>query len=58
LIQHEKTGFLVNTVDEAVDAIGELRSINRAYCREWANSQFSKEKMAEDYYKLYQQILG
>jgi len=58
LIRHEKTGFLVNTVDEAVDAIGELRSINRAYCREWANSQFSKEKMAEDYFKLYQQILG
>lgn len=58
LIQHEKTGFLVNTVDEAVDVIGQLGSINRAYCREWANSQFSKEKMAEDYYKLYQRILG
>jgi glycosyltransferase involved in cell wall biosynthesis len=58
LIQHEKTGFLVNTVDEAVDVIGQLSSINRAYCREWANSQFSKEKMADDYYKLYQQILG
>nr|WP_067059478.1 glycosyltransferase family 4 protein [Mucilaginibacter sp. L294] len=58
LIQHEKTGFLVNTVDEAVDVIGQLGSINRAYCREWANSQFSKEKMADDYYKLYQQLLG
>lgn len=58
LIQHEKTGFLVDTVDEAVDVISKLGSINRAYCREWANSQFSKEKMAEDYYKLYQQILG
>lgn len=58
LIQHEKTGFLVNTVDEAVDVIGQLCSINRAYCREWANSQFSKEKMADDYYKLYQQILS
>ncbi|MES2060619.1 MAG: glycosyltransferase family 4 protein [Bacteroidota bacterium] len=58
LIQHEKTGFLVDTVDEAVDVIGKLGSINRAYCREWANSQFSKEKMADDYYRLYQQILG
>ena len=58
LIQHEKTGFLVNTVDEAVEVIDQLGSINRAYCREWAGSQFSKEKMAEDYFKLYQQILG
>ncbi len=58
LIQHEKTGFLVNTVDEAVEVISQLSSIDRSYCREWANSQFSKEKMAEDYFKLYQQILG
>ncbi|MCO5934051.1 glycosyltransferase family 4 protein [Mucilaginibacter sp. RB4R14] len=58
LIQHEKTGFLVNTVDEAVEVISQLGSIDRAYCRKWANSQFSKEKMAEDYFKLYQQILG
>ncbi|MFD0765608.1 glycosyltransferase family 4 protein [Mucilaginibacter lutimaris] len=58
LIQHEKTGFLVNTVDEAVDVIGRLSSIDRPYCHEWASSQFSKEKMAEDYLKLYQQILG
>jgi glycosyltransferase involved in cell wall biosynthesis len=58
LIQHEKTGFLVNTIDEAVDVISQLGSIDRKYCREWAGSQFSKEKMAEDYFKLYQQILG
>jgi glycosyltransferase involved in cell wall biosynthesis len=58
LIQHEKTGFLVNTVDEAVAAIGQLKSINRKDCFEWASSQFSKEKMAGDYFKLYQDILG
>ncbi|MBB5397530.1 glycosyltransferase family 4 protein [Mucilaginibacter sp. AK015] len=58
LIQHEKTGFLVNTVEEAVDVIGQLSSIDRKYCREWAGSQFSKEKMASDYFKLYQRILG
>jgi len=57
LIQNQRTGFLVNTVDEAVDAIVQLGSINRKDCFEWANSQFSKEKMADDYFKLYQQIL-
>ncbi|GGH21389.1 glycosyltransferase family 4 protein [Mucilaginibacter phyllosphaerae] len=58
LIRHGKTGFLVNTVDEVVDVIGQLGAINRKDCRDWASSQFSKEKMAGDYFKLYQQILG
>jgi glycosyltransferase involved in cell wall biosynthesis len=58
LIQHEKTGFLLDTVDEAVDAVGQLGSINRKDCFEWANSQFSKEKMAADYLGLYKRILG
>jgi glycosyltransferase involved in cell wall biosynthesis len=58
LIQHEKTGFLVNTVDEAVEAIGQLGSIDRKDCFEWANSQFCKDKMAADYLGLYKRILG
>jgi glycosyltransferase involved in cell wall biosynthesis len=58
LIKHEKTGFLVNTVDEAVAAIEQLKSIKRKDCSEWASSQFSKEKMAADYFELYKRILG
>jgi glycosyltransferase involved in cell wall biosynthesis len=58
LIQDKKTGFLVNTIDEAVDAVNQLGNINRKDCYEWANSQFSRDKMVEDYYRLYQQILG
>ncbi|AMR34347.1 glycosyl transferase [Mucilaginibacter sp. PAMC 26640] len=58
LIKDAQTGFLVNTVEEAVTAVGKLNQINRKDCRDWAKSQFSAEKMAGDYYKLYQQILG
>jgi len=58
LIQHEETGFLVNTVDEAVEAIPQLKLIKRTYCRDWAKSRFSSEKMVDDYYKLYQEILA
>lgn len=58
LIQHDKTGFLVNTVDEAVEVINNILTINRQYCHDWASSKFSKEKMADDYFKLYEQILG
>lgn len=57
LIQHEKTGFLVNTVGEAVEVVTQLKNINRSYCREWAGSQFSSEKMVDDYLGLYRKIL-
>jgi len=58
LIQHEKTGFLVNTIDEAVEVVNQVKNINREDCCNWAKSQFSREKMVDDYLKLYQQILG
>lgn len=57
LIKHQNTGFLVNTVDEAVEAVSQLENINRETCRDWATSKFSSEKMVDDYYGLYQQIL-
>ena len=58
LIRHEQTGFLVNNIDEAVNAVSALKNINRKDCRDWAASQFSSEKMVDDYYKLYQQVLA
>jgi len=57
LIQDKKTGFLVDTIDEAVEAVGQIHNINRIDCYNWANSQFSGEKMVDDYYGLYRQIL-
>lgn len=58
LIKDKETGFLVDTVDEAVEAVHQLPSINREACRDWATAKFSSEKMVDDYYKLYQQILA
>ncbi|MDB5115081.1 MAG: glycosyl transferase [Mucilaginibacter sp.] len=58
LIKHEETGFLVNTVNEAAAVVKDLKKINRIDCYNWATSQFSCDKMAADYLKLYRQILG
>ena len=58
LIVHEKTGFLVDTIDEAVEAVGQVNKINRKDCYEWSISKFSCEKMVGDYLKLYQEILS
>jgi glycosyltransferase involved in cell wall biosynthesis len=58
LIKDAETGYLVNTVDEAVEAVGMINKINRIDCYNWASSQFSKDKMVGDYLDLYKRILG
>ncbi|MBN2412888.1 glycosyltransferase family 4 protein [candidate division KSB1 bacterium] len=57
LIQHEKTGFLVNSIDEAVSAVRNVKEINRIDCRRWAESKFSHNRMVDDYLKVYHEIL-
>ncbi|WP_162342579.1 glycosyltransferase family 4 protein [Cyclobacterium salsum] len=58
LIVDGKTGFLVNTIEEAVTAVGNIASIDRKSCRKEALSKFSREKMTESYLQVYHQILN
>lgn len=56
LIRHGETGFLVQSADEAVEAVRALRTITRHDCHNWSRSQFSTEKMVQDYIQLYNKI--
>jgi len=58
LIRHEKTGFLVNNIDEAVAAVENVKYINRQNCRDWSCAMFSSEKMVDSYLELYKKILA
>ena len=58
LIQNEKTGFLVDNVEEAVDSLPRLNDINRCHCRHHAAEKFSLEKMIQDYISVYKKILA
>lgn len=58
LIRHEETGYLVEKIDEAVDAVSSVSNISRKACRIWAVSNFSQQKMTSDYISCYQTILG
>jgi glycosyltransferase involved in cell wall biosynthesis len=58
LIRHQQTGFLVNNVNEAVEAVSRISGINRLDCHRWALSEFSSDKMVDDYLELYQKILA
>lgn len=57
LILEGKTGFLVNTIEEAVEVVDNIELLDRKYCREWANSKFSQKTMIEGYLEVYQEIL-
>ena len=58
LIEDGKTGFLVNTINEAVGMIINVKEIRRSYCRQWAESKFSKEKMVDDYLNVYKKVIA
>lgn len=57
LIQHQKNGFLVNDVSEAVEAVSQLKNINRNFCYQSAKDKFSTQNMVKGYLDLYHQIL-
>ena len=58
LIDHGVTGFLVDSVDEAVDAIGRIGEIDRAACRAAVSARFTVERMADRYLELYRSLLA
>jgi len=58
VVAHGKTGFLVQSVDEMVEAVKKIAEINRAACRRWAEEHFGVERMVDDYIRVYEGILG
>ncbi|MEJ7582850.1 MAG: glycosyltransferase family 4 protein [Acidimicrobiales bacterium] len=53
-----RTGFLVESVDDAVSAVGRLDRIDRAACREHARANFSVERMVDGYLEVYRALLA
>jgi len=58
LIVDGVTGFLVDSLDAAVDAIARIDQIDRAACRAAVSARFTVERMADRYLGLHRSILG
>jgi len=56
VIADKQTGYLVNGVDEAVEAVGKIGQIDRKKCRQRVEENFSIDKMVEGYEKVYEEI--
>jgi len=57
LIQNGKNGFLVNSVDQAVDAVARIQEIDRADCRRHVERYFTADRMIHEYIQVYEMIL-
>ncbi len=57
IIRHGETGYIVADIDGAVDAVDAVRSIDRSVCRKHVELHFSHTRMAEDYARVYREIL-
>lgn len=57
LVVSGKSGFLVKTIDEAVEALKDISALDREFCRSWAEKNFSCKKMVSDYLSVYEKIL-
>jgi glycosyltransferase involved in cell wall biosynthesis len=58
MIDDGVTGFLVDSLDAAVDAIGRIDEIDRTACRAAVSARFTVDRMADRYMALYRSILG
>lgn len=57
VIDEGLTGFIVDTVEDAVEATRQVHRLNRRLCRDTFERRFTAERMAGDYVKLYQRLV-
>lgn len=56
VIDEGVTGFIVRTVDEAVEAVKRVSTLDRRICRKVFEQRFNVTRMAEDYLRIYERL--
>jgi glycosyltransferase involved in cell wall biosynthesis len=56
VVDHGVTGFIVDCLDSAVDAVRRVSMLDRAAVRARFEQRFSAERMAKDYLAIYQSL--
>jgi glycosyltransferase involved in cell wall biosynthesis len=58
IIRHGETGYIVDDIEGAINAVASVSSINRSTCRADVEKRFSSSRMAHDYVRVYDTILN
>lgn len=56
IVEHARTGFLVDGVEAMAAAIPKAGALDGAHCRRTAAERFSARRMTDDYLALYQRL--
>ena len=57
LIRHGENGFLVGSLEEAVDAVGAVARLDRAAVRASVVERFDRMRMVDEYIEVYEQVV-
>ena len=57
VMEEGKTGFVINDVEEAVQAVKKIPQISRKHCREVFEERFANHRMASDYVAIYEKLI-
>jgi glycosyltransferase involved in cell wall biosynthesis len=57
IIEDGRTGFVADTVEELVEAVKRIDTIDRAECRRHVERRFSVPRMVDDYEALYRRAV-
>jgi glycosyltransferase involved in cell wall biosynthesis len=57
VITDGETGFIVDSIEEAVQAVGRVTSLNRHVCRRIFEERFDAARMARDYVEVYRRLV-
>jgi len=58
VMQDGVTGYIVDSLEQAVDAIAKIETIDRRGCRDYFERRFSAARMAEDYLNQYHRLIA
>jgi glycosyltransferase involved in cell wall biosynthesis len=56
VLEHDRTGFLVHTVPEAINALNRINEISRRVCRQAFETRYTSTEMAKNYVSVYQTL--
>jgi len=58
IIRNGETGYIVEDIDGAINALATVETIDRSVCRADVEKRFTSTRMARDYVRVYQEILN
>jgi glycosyltransferase involved in cell wall biosynthesis len=57
IIEDGVNGFIVESIEEAVEAVERIPSIDRRQCRATFETRFSARRMCDDYLRVYERVI-